>query len=188
MMNKGVAHPIIDSDLDHDLRWDRRLEPAGVGTLEVESFELWWPRAKRLIDNLHPLIAEQWVHRHWKLSPYCYLPIERLKWREEHWNVASISQVWVRPSFGFDNPERDFAHFHSARFENVQPYKSLNSTGTWDFPIVVIETPAGIRSNGKIIKAAFCLIEGHQRRRFLMAWHGRAPVADNHSVFVLTLN
>jgi hypothetical protein len=97
-----------------------------------------------VINNLHPMIAEQWIYRHWKHSPYCYLPIERLRWRQEEWDVATVRNVFVRPDFGFDNPEQDFAIFHTKQFEKAEPHKSLNLIGTWNYPIVVMHTPDGI--------------------------------------------
>jgi hypothetical protein len=100
--------------------------------------------------------------------------------------IATVRNLFVRPNFAFNNPEEDFAFFHTKRFENGEPWKSLNSTGTWNYPIVVMYTPDGVLSKGKREEVSFCLIEGHQRRRFLLAWHERARLAERHSVFVLT--
>jgi hypothetical protein len=180
---------IIDADGYAECAWQDALRPIGEGTWDHESFESWWSRVGDQLSNLHPKIAEQWVHRHWRYSPYNYLPLERLKWRQEEWGIDAIrSDVFVRPAFGFDNPEHDFKHFNTKDFENVAPYKFLNSIGTWDYPIVVIETPCGVRSREEIHRVPYCLIEGHLRRRFLLAWrHGGARLRGRHSVFVLSL-
>jgi hypothetical protein len=180
---------IIDSDREYECAWSARLRPVGVETLEKETFDSWWKRASRLIGHLSPLIAEQWIYKHWTRSPYCYLPIEHLKWRQEAWNTEDIFRsIFVRPSFGPNNPDCDVTFFRDKNLEGVEPYKSLRSLGTWNYPIVIFDTPDGIRCDGEVRPVRYCLIEGHQRQRFLEAWYRRGwgHTADQHSVFVLS--
>ena len=181
---------IIDSDRENQCAWSPRLAPAGVGTLlEKETFDSWWKRASRLIGNLNPLIAEQWIYRHWTQSPYRYLPIEHLKWHQEAWNTEDIFRsIFVRTGFGPNNPDSDVTFFRDKNLEGVEPYKSLRSLGTWNYPIVIFDTPDGIRCDGEVRPVRYCLIEGHQRQRFLEAWYRRGwgHTADQHSVFVLS--
>ena len=179
---------IIDSDREYECAWSPCLRPVGVGTFEKEKFDTWWERTKHLIGHLHPLIAEQWIYRHWTQSPYCYVPLQNLGWQQEKWNTEAIyKDIFVRPSFGPNRPESDFKAFSDKYMGSSEPRKTIRSLGTWDFPIVVIRTPDGLRSEGVHYRVPYCLIEGHQRQLYLQAWHlhGSSPAAERHSVFVL---
>ena len=102
---------IIDSDLQYECAWSPCLRPVGVGTFEKEKFDTWWERTKHLIGHLHPLIAEQWIYRHWTQSPYCYVPLQNLGWQQEKWNTQAIyKDIFVRPSFG-PNRRRSWPEF-----------------------------------------------------------------------------
>ncbi|MCY1083745.1 hypothetical protein [Archangium lansingense] len=58
--------------------------------------------------------------------------------------------------------------------------------GTWDYPIVVLETPSGIRRReGPARGDRFLLIEGHQRTRYLNVLAHRGVRTGPHQVFVL---
>jgi hypothetical protein len=170
---------------DFKRSWVPSLEPIGFDTSNKESFEAWWGRCGEMVNGLHQMIAEQWIFRHWDKSPYCDLPIHRLSWRLESWTAQDLSKIFLRPQFGPLAPEEDFVEFSNGTSE---PWKSLNEIGTWNYPIIVLETPEGVIAEGKHLPdVRFCLIEGHQRYRFLKAWQGRAHTAAEHSVFVLTL-
>jgi hypothetical protein len=130
------------------------------------------------------MIAEQWIHRHWECpSPYRHLPIDRLRWREEKWPTEAILQN-VYSKVPATNDESNFEEFCNSDYPPMSVFRSI---GTWDYPIVVLETPAGALVEGHRSFLSYCLIEGHQRFKFLKAWHGRAPLAEKHSLFILTL-
>jgi|SRR5712671_585036 len=186
----------VDWDWDHDEDgWDAALKPIGERTPHKETFESWWKRCKHHVPNLHPMIAEQWIYRHWGETHYGYLPLRQLTWRLEIWSSADIfDRIYVRPNFGELHPENDFKwtqgnEFKALNLKETEPHKSLAATGTWNYPILVIETPEGVRTEGEHIKdVRFCLIEGHTRFRFLKAWEeGRAFTAEQHEIFVLNL-
>jgi hypothetical protein len=62
----------------------------------------------------------------------------------------------------------------------------MNSTGTWDYPIVVMETPDGISGWGQSWPdLRFLLIEGHSRFRYLNALHHRGEGNSTHELFIL---
>lgn len=181
--------PIIDDALEGTCVWNPTLKQ-NVEFPYKEPFQDWWCRCEPLLSHLHPQIAEQWIHRHWKNSPYCYLPIERLRWWQEQWTAATIiNDVFVTPNWGPHDPESDFEMYQSdPRFKDILPFTAFRQNQTWDYPIVVIQTPGGVRSRERIVPAPYCLIEGHVRIRALKAWHGRAPLAAKHSVFILTVD
>jgi hypothetical protein len=185
---------IIDVDVegrdDFECAWDPWLSPFGGGNFHEESFDTWWSRCRHQLNGLHPMIAEQWIYRHWNQSPFRDLPLAQLAWRQESWRVEDIfNDVFVRPCYIRDFADLDLeGDFKQNHRKTCEPFKSLNTTGTWDFPIVVIHTPDGVRANFKHLpEVRFCLIEGHRRFRFLIAWEGRAFTADRHAVFVLSM-
>ncbi len=58
--------------------------------------------------------------------------------------------------------------------------------GTWDVPIVVLSTPAGVDSyDGAMPEVRFLLIEGSKRLRFLNALAHRGEQTGPHKLYVL---
>jgi hypothetical protein len=174
-------------DVDNSERicaWDSALMPIGNDTLEKEPFGSYWDRCCNRLSHLDPLIVEQWVYRHWSRSPYGYLRLDALTWRLEAWCTPRILRdIYLRPQFGDLTPETDFEF---AKGLTGEPCKSLREIGTWNYPIVVMETPDGVIAHDEHKPdIRYCLIEGHQRVRFLAAWHGRALTAVRHELFIL---
>jgi hypothetical protein len=145
--------------------------------------------------HLHPRIAEQWIHRHWRETPFKHVQLEKLTWRLEDWETLDIfKKIHVRRSClmnGLDSlyPDRDYEENKNS---DDQPAKSLRMTGTWDYPIVVIRTPNGVTDYWKhfpqgkhLPHGTFCLIEGHWRVQLLWAWASKKLAAHKHEVFVL---
>jgi hypothetical protein len=165
--------------------WDESLRPVGYETAKKEPFETWRKRHERKLANLHPDIVEQWVYKHWTSSPYKNLPIEDLTWRRETWNTDRIlNDVFRRWPSKPLQPEFDYKTFHGKDFE---PALTMDKTGTWNYPIVILETPDGVRTSSSILpNVTHCLIEGHQRVRYLNALRSRGECADKHLVFILS--
>ena len=177
---------LIDVRPRHALAWDAALEPEGEGTIDKEPFAPWWARHGARLADLHPLIAEQWVHRHWRYSPYCHLPLERLAWRSERWTTGRILREvgWGLPEWD-EHPDHNHRVFHGKRYE---PGRTMDATGTWNIPPVTLESPGGLLTNeGERPDLRFWLVEGHQRRRYLHALAHRGEGAAAHEVFVLSL-
>ena len=151
----------IDSDREYECAWSPQLRPSGEGTFDKETFDQWWRKAKPFIPHLHPQIAEQWIYKHWTNSPYCYLPLQNLDWRCEKWKTDAIFRdIFVRPSFGPNQPESDFKFFADRNYSGREPWKTIRSTGSWNYPIVVILTPDGLRSEGVASFRALLLNRG----------------------------
>jgi hypothetical protein len=165
--------------------WDESLTPAGFGTAQKEPFESWEQRNQRALAHLHPAISEQWIYRHWTSSPYKNLPIEGLTWRQESWETNKIlEQVFRRWPSGPLQPEFDYKTFHG---KAVEPALTMDRTGSWNYPIVILETPDGVRTSSTVLpNVTHCLIEGHQRVRYLNALRSRGECADKHLLFILT--
>ena len=165
--------------------WDESLMPAGFGTAQKERVEDWKKRNNRTLAHLHPTISEQWIYRHWTSSPYKNLPIEGLTWRQEKWKTDKIlDEVFRRWPSGPLEPECDYDVFHGKAFE---PALTMDRTGSWNIPIVILETPEGVRtSSGTVPNVRYCLIEGHQRVRYLNALKFRGECAGEHLVFIVS--
>jgi hypothetical protein len=165
--------------------WDEALKPDGYGTSQHEPFETWRKRNHLILAHLHPKIVEQWVYKHWTRSPYRHLPLSQLSWRQEAWATERIlSKVFIREAFGPLEPSCDYKAFHGKKRE---PGLTMDTTGTWNYPIVVLKTPNGVKDDWKTLPGVrYCLIEGHQRMRYLNALNVRRECASEHSVFVLS--
>jgi len=125
--------------------WDQSLEPVGNGTAQKEPFTTWWRRNGSKLAHLNPMIAEQLIYRHWTASPYKNLPIEQLFWRQEAWETDRIlNEVFRRWPSEPLQPEFDYEVFHGKKSE---PALTMDKTKTWNYPIVILETPDGVRTS-----------------------------------------
>jgi len=174
---------MIDLRGHQKLEWPNELRPRGEGTWEKETFDLWWDRNKTLIAHIHPVVAEQWIYRHWSNSPYCHLYLDRITWRLETWPTKRLLAEVVRPDPADDiNLNHDWALY---RDRDLEPAVTMRATGTWNIPIVIVDALHGaLRFNGADPRR-FHLIEGHQRMRCLAAFQHHAKCATDHEVFVL---
>ncbi len=60
---------LIDAEnLELFCAWDDALRPIGESTSHKEPFDIWWKRCGQRLNHLHPMIAEQWIYRHWTHS------------------------------------------------------------------------------------------------------------------------
>jgi hypothetical protein len=186
----GEAAEPIDVRPTSDLAWDPALEPIGNDSYEKEPFAAWWARNGARLAHLHPLVAEQWVYRHWRHSPYCYLPLDQLAWRLERWTTRNILD---RVNWGDADADADPEfNYGVLRGKGGEPAHSMDRCGTWNVPPVLLHAPAGlITYDGLLADARYWLIEGHQRRRYLHALAHRGEAAGlpdaEHKVFVLFL-
>ncbi|PSJ56629.1 hypothetical protein C7I85_24015 [Mesorhizobium soli] len=173
-------------DITQDFtEWPEDLAPQGFGTCDRERFPQWWARNQTRLAHLHPQIAEQWVYRHWKHSPYAWLSLDSLSWRQERWDTNRIlSQVFVRDSHL--DPHHDFKVFNKFAAKSP-PVSVMNQTGTWDYPILTLETPQGIRAHRAALpEKRFLLIEGHSRYRYLNALAARGQTGASHELFIMS--
>ncbi|GLK81832.1 hypothetical protein [Methylopila turkensis] len=168
---------------EDDLIWPLSLKPQRYDTLHPEPADEWYERNRNAIGHLHPLIAGQWVHRHWHHSPYCSFPLDGLSWTIEEWPNERLLNVHC-PRCMFD-AAFDFETFNS--YPDNPTSEPMNRTGTWKIPIVILNTPAGvIDAQGPDPRSRHLLVEGHQRLRYLNALVARRQGAPAHHVFVLS--
>jgi hypothetical protein len=166
--------------------WPEALRPLGDGGFETEGFEAWSDRNRALIDHLHPQIAEQWPYRHYSSTRYRFLDLREMKWREEVWTTADF-MASVHLEFGGPAvPDHDYEVFQKGGGWGPLPTARGWLNGSWDVPVVILETPYGVRSyDGDLPNARFLIIEGSKRYRYLNALIHRGEDTGPHSVFVL---
>lgn len=178
---------MIDLDVNPDPVWPGHLKPRGEGTSDKEDFAAWWFRHRGELAHIDPNLCEQWIHRHWKHSPFAYLPLGTLTWRRETVSGEHILLSVHRKFASTLNPDFDYATFQPMGNWKKHPTSAALDTGTWDYPIIVLSTPTGIRSRDRVLPdVRLVLVEGHQRHRYLNALHklGRAP-SGPHDIFII---
>lgn len=168
--------------------WPKHLKPEGEGTPYQEDFEPWWQRHSVEFSHLHPLLAEQWIHRHWSGTDFAFLPIETLRWQLASRSGDEILRSVRREIDTRLEPEIDYDQFQGLLgFDKFQTAIELDE-GTWKHPIVALSTPSGWRSRrqGDLPKERLMLVEGHLRHRYLNALHAKGiPPKGPHQLFIL---
>jgi hypothetical protein len=177
---------MLDLTFHHDSVWPDDLIPVGEGSIDKEDFETWWTRNKHRLTNLDPLIAEQWVHRHWTHSRFDFLPLETITWDLVEMDGDEILQTVRREYAGPLVPQFDYDVFQG-QGDKLATARALDE-GTWDYPIIVLRTPSGMRGyDGDFPDVRLLLVEGHQRHRYLNALHALGkPPRGPHKVFVIS--
>lgn len=176
--------------------WPSRLQPVGESTLEKEPFSTWYARNKAGLEHLDPRILEQWVYKHWIYSPYTGLPLDTLTSTIEIWKsskliaevgfIDEINVITRGDELGGSDGVEFLARFVHRDGRTFEPGTTMSSTGTWNFPILVIESPGGFWVNGFDFPSwRYWLIEGHLRFRYLRALHvAGLPDRDHEVLFV----
>jgi hypothetical protein len=176
---------MLDVKRPLEVLWDKSLKPVTGGGEWPEEFTLWWKRNEDRLSNLHPQIAEQWIYRHWSTSPFRFLELRTLCWRMESWSTEAILAQIYMVHGGPLVPEFDYQVMQQA---SDGPRSTANNwhNGTWNMPLLVLETPSGIDSyEGPLSEVRFILIEGSKRMRYLNALHARAEATGPHPLYIL---
>lgn len=180
---------MLKVDRSEQKLWTNRLKPSGQGSHDKEHFSEWWLRNSSSLLNLHPLICEQWIYRHWHYSPWAFLPLRKLSWKLSELGTDEIIDNVYRVFATTLHPEYDFRVFNPENSNQLPTARPFSDTGTWDYPILTLETPNGVDDGfNQIPDAKLCLIEGHQRHRYLNALKHRGIRTGPHKMFILTLN
>lgn len=170
--------------------WPGEWRPLGWGTFEAKPFEDWWLRIGDGFPDLDRRVLQQWMHRHWEYSEYWGLRIDDIRSKLERWPTDAILSRVGTPRLadvnrGHPSPAEEFLYLNQAA-DQYEPMLSMNSTGTWNMPLLVHHSPDGFIYLDRLFESwHYWLIEGHQRLRYLRALaHSGAP-AGEHEVLVL---
>jgi len=167
--------------------WDPELRPIGEGDFNKEPFAAWWQRFEPRLANLEPRMAEQWIYRHWAHSYMGFLELKEIKWRLECWPgeriLREVHMEYGRPM----DAEWDYAQFNGHRgLHPIATARAMNQ-GTWDMPLLVLETPSGIIGDeGELPDVRYVVAEGSKRMRYLNALRHRGEGEGPHELFIMT--
>lgn len=176
----------LDLSRRWDCVWGQALRPIGEGDLDKESFDAWWARCGDSLRHLDPRIAEQWIHRHWSQSYMAFLELDFVTWRLESWSGDRILSE-VHLEFGGPmNAEHDYAAFNNRGLGPLATARAMNR-GTWDMPLLALETPNGIMSaSEELPEVRYVVAEGSKRMRYLNALRHRGQGEGPHEIFILS--
>ena len=174
--------------------WPQHLQPLDDDSFDKEPFADWWKRNHDEVGHLHPLLAEQWVYRHWRHTDFAFLPLESLEWDLLEMTGEEILRKVRREISKQLDPEWDYEQFHGRDgLGKTETARDLDG-GTWTYPIVALSTPTGWitlsdehpHNPVELRDERLMLLEGHQRHRYLNALHHRGtPPPGPHRVFVV---
>ena len=174
-----------------EYQWPSEWKPRGYGTFDTESFDDWWERMDSYFPGVDLRVLQQWMHRHWDDSEYWGLPISNLTSRLECWSIDSILTQKGTPLLAdiarkYPSPDEEFEDLNSKEASRYEPMFSMNSTGTWNIPLLVLHSLDGfIYHEQTFVSSRYWLIEGHQRLRYLRAMASCGSPADEHEVLVI---
>ncbi len=174
--------------------WPKHLQPLHDDSFHKEAFANWWERNQGEIGHLHPLLAEQWIYRHWRYTEFAFLPLGSLEWDLLEMTGNEILEKVRREISKQLDPDFDYEQFQGGDgWGKTETARDLDR-GTWTYPIIALSTPSGwITQNAEhphdaveLTDERLMLLEGHQRHRYLNALHHRGtPPAGPHQVFVV---
>ena len=95
----------------------------------------------------------------------------------------------VHRAYGGDlHPRFDYETFQRRGGNDRHQTALALDSGTWDYPMVVLSTPNGVKNFEQILpEVRLVVVEGHQRHRYLNAIHSLGiPPVGPHEVLILT--
>ncbi len=171
-------------------QWPNHWKPRDAGTFDQEAFETWWPRVAQDLGHLDSRICEQWIHRHWSHSPYYGMDVRgmssALRRMSTHSLLREVGTVDDRSPDPPPDPVSLYDDFNPSG-EPLEPALSINKTGTWNIPVLLLENAGGFAYFTQLFTSVkLWLLEGHQRLRYLRALRSLGKqVAEEHDVLVL---
>ncbi|HYG27379.1 MAG TPA: hypothetical protein VD906_10770 [Caulobacteraceae bacterium] len=177
---------MLDLRKRYDCAWDEALRPRGEGELDKEDFTSWWERNGERLAHLAPRIAEQWIYRHWTHSYTAFVSLTDLTWRLESWSGDEVLNRAHMEFGGPFAPDDDYKIFNGARGFGPNATARAMNAGSWDMPLLLLETPSGIQTqDGEMPLVRFLVAEGSKRMRYLHALRARGEGEGPHEVFIL---
>ncbi|KZL24534.1 hypothetical protein [Pseudovibrio sp. WM33] len=172
--------------------WRGEFKPLGERGLgsQVEKLGDYLDRVKLLVPNLPDELIEQWPYRHWDLTQFRCVPLDRLECREVLWEprffLDNVGTYFCPDSL---NPTHAYETLHrDIEGKPTHTSKPFEETGEWDYAPIVLETPDGYRTPDDVeLKFPYLLIEGHQRRAYLNALLHRGEAVCAQRVLLVRL-
>jgi hypothetical protein len=133
-------------------------------------------------------VLVEWFHRHARhLNDYAFLRFETFHFSRERWPTEAIPgrDAFADPRFCDDF--QDVERRAQERYDWLAKY--MVEHGTWNTPIILLQTPApGMMAPGRWqLRYPLHLLEGHRRLSFLTGLRGLGKAAALHDVWLVTL-
>jgi hypothetical protein len=132
-------------------------------------FDEWWGRVKQSFPNVPENVAREWLHRHWKHSPYSYLVSKNYTFALQMWpKLQNIRTLWSDFKAKNDGALRKGKELVKLD-PGWMPYVSRYMLEHFRFPapIIVIDNRDGHHNadypNENKLPSSYILVEGHTR-------------------------
>jgi len=177
-----------------EFRWidtENRFRPFLTPTeLLVESVADYCARMTGLLPRFPPQVLEQWFYEHWaSIDHYAWLDFERLSFEKQTWSSIEVMRSGIRNNASI---QVDHRHFEDGvRNPNIDRMADFFvSNGTWPVPPIFLSNLGGeiARPDGWRLTVPFHLLEGSHRAGLFWSFFERHALADEHLVWVATLD
>lgn len=144
----------------------------------ITPFETWWENAKSFYKNVPEEVAREWIHRHWKYSPFSWLPS-----KEYFFELISFpsKQLFEIQNLAYRKTERAASVIkkgeHLYHYDKISSFHRENPPFLWKYmrtkqkfpsPIIILDNFDDHLSRapyvvGEDYPTKFILVEGHTR-------------------------
>jgi hypothetical protein len=131
-------------------------------------FDAWWARVQPSFPNVPEDVAREWLHRHWKHSPYSYLISRNYRFDLKQWpSLKVIRTLWS--DFKADNAGALRKGEELVNIERWMPYvpKYMLEHSKFPAPIIALDNRDGHHNKEypkeDKLPRAYVLVEGHTR-------------------------
>lgn len=165
------------------------LRPAEWGSIHVEPFTAYAPRAHILLPAFPAEVLEQWVYHHYDDAQRTYGWLDWRQWRfeEQCWPTERIL-TQVQPAEERLIHSWAYQLTHDRGFQRSWLGARLIEDGTWPVAPIVLDNHLGLcPPRGKPLHR-YHLVEGHHRLAYLHALHEHetwSPQAE-HRIWLAT--
>lgn len=162
-----------------------QLSVSGQGE-DREPFDRWYERVREEIPHVPPCVAEHWLYRHESRTPYTWLPLGRLRFEQQTWDLARVLKIGegVEPNWSPSWSE-ELGHVSWRRETELGEY--MLAHGTWPFPIIVLDNDGAVQPPQGCELARWHLIEGHMRSAYMDHLAKTQQAKPQHQVWVATI-
>jgi hypothetical protein len=141
-------------------------EPSGA---VKTPFDVWWARVEPSFPNIPVDVAREWLHRHWKHSPYSYLISRNYRFDPKQCpDLKAIRTLWSdfeAENIGALEKGKELVNLKSDWMPYVPKY--MLEHGKFPAPIIVLDNRDGHHNteypDKDKLPSAYVLVEGHTR-------------------------
>jgi hypothetical protein len=165
-------------------------EGGGVAT----PFEEWWPRVRASFPNVPEEVARQWLHRHWRHSPFSWLKSADYNFEKVTWPSGELSSIRYRINEFADSTDlqMQFGKQLLAAHERhgIWLAEYMLDTGLFPVPIIVADNRDGhlvdhAYKDSNYFPKTYVLIEGHRRLEFGTFLASRGQLAPTQEIWIM---